>query len=128
MLTSFADRALQLPVALEFHTTFEDMFVLRGTPPGKRGRLIAPVWDGTVLGFCYEGADGIRRSLLVDFSAVPLVAPRTSERTIAHFELTLASRVPQDLVVRFRVDEQALEAPRRRRQRLRSQRGRDGRG
>jgi len=111
MLTSFADRSLQLPVALEFHTTFEDMFVLRGTPPGKRGRLLAPVWDGTVLGFCYEGADGIRRSLLVDFSAAPLVAPRTCERTIAHFEFTLASRVPQELVVRFRVDERALEAP-----------------
>ncbi len=109
VLTNFADRPIELPISLEFHTTFESMFVLRGAPPGKRGRLLAPVWDGAVLRFCYEGADGLRRSLLVDFTAVPLVAPRTCERTIAHFELTLAPRMPQALGVRFRLDERALE-------------------
>lgn len=108
VFTNFAERPIELPISLEFHTTFESMFVLRGAPPGKRGRLLAPEWDGTALRFCYEGADGIRRSLLVDFTAVPLVAPRTCERTIAHFELTVASRAPQALAVRFRVDERAL--------------------
>jgi glycogen debranching enzyme len=111
MLTNFADHPIQLPISLEFHTTFESMFVLRGAPPGKRGRLLAPVWDGTALRFCYEGADGVRRSLLVDFTMAPLVAPRTCERTNAHFELALASRASQALVVRFRVDERELKAP-----------------
>ncbi len=97
-----------LPLSLEFCTTFESMFVLRGTPPGKRGRLLAPEWDGTALRFCYEGADGVRRTLLTDFSLPPVVAPRTTEQTVAHFELSLASRASLDLIVTCRVDERPV--------------------
>lgn len=105
---NFTDRNVILPVSLEFCTTFESMFVLRGAPPGRRGRLLAPAWDETALRFCYEGADDVRRTLLVDFSLPPIVAPRTTEQTVAHFELSLASRVSQDLIVTCRVDERPV--------------------
>ncbi len=107
-LRNFGDRTVVLPVSLEFCTTFESMFVLRGAPPGQRGRLLAPVWDDTALRFCYEGADGVRRSLLVDFSLPPVVAPRTTEQTVAHFALSLAPRASQDLIVTCRVDERSV--------------------
>jgi glycogen debranching enzyme len=107
-LRNFTDEAVVLPLSLEFCTTFESMFVLRGTPPGKRGWLLAPEWDGTALRFCYEGADDVRRTLLVDFSLRPVVAPRTTEQTVAHFELSLASRASLDLIVTCRVDERPV--------------------
>ncbi len=110
-LRNFTDEAVVLPVSLEFCTTFESMFVLRGAPQGKRGRLLAPAWDGTALRFCYEGADGVRRTLLVDFSLPPVVAPRTTEQTVAHFELSLASRASLDLIVTCRVDERPVGEP-----------------
>jgi glycogen debranching enzyme len=110
-LRNFTDRTIVLPLSLEFCTTFESMFVLRGAPRGKRGRLLAPAWDGTALRFCYEGADDVRRTLLVDFSLPPNVAPCTTEQTGAHFEVSLASRVSQDLIITCRVDERPMSEP-----------------
>jgi len=54
-LRNFTDKRIALPLSLEFCTTFESMFVLRGAPPGKRGKLLAPEWDEAALRFCYEG-------------------------------------------------------------------------
>jgi len=108
---NFADSSIVLPLSLEFHTTFESMFVLRGAPEGKRDRLLAPVWEECALRFCYEGADGVRRTLLVAFSLPPIVAPRTTEQAIAHFELSLAPRAAQDLTITCRVDERAVADP-----------------
>ncbi len=108
---SFADSPVVLPISLEFQTTFESMFVLRGASPGKRGALQAPIWDETALRFCYEGADGVRRTLLVDFSLPPIVAPRTTEQAVAHFELHLQPRGSEDLVVTCRVDERPVADP-----------------
>lgn len=107
-IRNFCPSRLTLPIALEFATTFESMFVLRGTPPGKRGRMHAPEWDGTALRFAYEGADDVLRTLLVDFSLEPVVAPRTAERSVAHFELSLDPQGTQDLVVTCRVDERPV--------------------
>ena len=83
---------VMLPVSLEFSTTFESMFVLRGAPVGKRGQMHAPEWDEKALRFSYEGADGVLRTLLVDFSLPPVIAPRTTEQSIAWFELSMAPR------------------------------------
>ena len=106
------DDAVALPLSLAFSTAFEDMFVLRGTPEGRRGRLHAPEWDGTALRFCYEGADGVRRTLLVDFSLPPVVAPCTTKQAAAHFVLLLDAHAERDLVVTFRVDERPVaDAP-----------------
>lgn len=108
---NYGDDLVVLPVSLEFHTTFESMFVLRGAPEGERGQLQAPAWDETVLRFCYDGADGVQRTLLVDFSLVPIVAPRTTEQTVAHFELSLAPHASQNLVVTCSVDERPVGEP-----------------
>ena len=109
-IQNFCQSRLTLPVALAFATAFESMFVLRGAPPGKRGRMRAPEWDGTALRFAYEGADDVLRTLLVDFSLQPVIAPRTTERSVAHFELGLDPQARQDLVVTCRVDERPVGA------------------
>lgn len=108
MIHNYSDIPVVLPVSLEFHTTFESMFVLRGAPKGERGRLQAPAWDKTTLRFCYNGADGIQRTLLVNFSLTPIVAPCTTEQTVAHFEFSLASHASQSLVVTCRVGERPV--------------------
>lgn len=111
-IRNFGVERIVLPLSLELATTFESMFVLRGAPAGKRGRMHAPQWDGTALRFCYEGADGRLRTLLADFSLPPIVAPRTTERTVAHFELVLAPQEECSLVTTFRVDERGVgDAP-----------------
>ena len=97
--------SLTLPIALQFSTRFESMFVLRGAPPGKRGVLHPPHCEENAVRFCYEGADAVRRTLFVLFSSMPTVAPSTSEQTVAHFELKLEPRVSRDLTVEFQIDE-----------------------
>jgi glycogen debranching enzyme len=105
---NFGIEPVAVPVSLEFSTIFESMFVLRGAPKGKRGRMHAPKWDHAALRFAYEGADDIRRTLLVDFSLSPVIAPRTTEQSIANFELFLEPRASQDLVVTCLVDERPV--------------------
>ncbi len=105
---NFGSYPVAVPVSLEFSTIFESMFVLRGAPTGKRGRMHAPEWDRAALRFAYEGADDIRRTLLVGFSLSPVIAPRTTEQSIANFELFLEPQASQDLVVTCRVDERPV--------------------
>lgn len=108
---NFSQNTLTLPMALGLRSTFESMFVLRGAPKGKRGELKTPHCNGAALRFCYDGADGIRRSLRVEFSRTPSIAPRTTEQSIAHFALTLAPRASQELVVRLQIDEFEASSP-----------------
>jgi len=109
-IRNFGTDPVTLPVALELATTFESMFVLRGAPAGKRGRMHAPEWDGTALRFAYEGADGVLRTLLADFSLPPIIAPCTTEQSTAHFQLELAPQESCDLIVTCRVDERPVGA------------------
>jgi glycogen debranching enzyme len=105
---NFSEDSVALPLSLEFATTFESMFVLRGSPVGKRGQLQIPNWDGTALRFAYHGADDVLRTLLVEFSRTPVLAPITSEQSIAHFQLDLAPMATEELMVTCRVDERLL--------------------
>lgn len=107
-IRNFGTDRVMLPCSLEIATTFESMFVLRGAPAGKRGRMHTPSWDGTALRFAYEGADGVLRTLLVDFSLPPIVAPCTTEQSVVHFELELAPQESRELIVFFRVDERPV--------------------
>jgi glycogen debranching enzyme len=104
-IRNFSNDTVTLPLSLEFATTFESMFVLRGSPAGKRGQLQIPQSDGTVLRFAYHGADDVLRTLLVEFSLTPILAPMTSEQSIAHFQLDLAPMATAELMVTCRVDE-----------------------
>lgn len=107
-IRNFSDDPVTLPLSLEFSTTFESMFVLRGASPGKRGALQVPHWDGTVLRFAYHGADDVLRTLLVEFSLTPVLAPITTEQSIAHFQLELAPMATAELMVTCRVDERPV--------------------
>jgi glycogen debranching enzyme len=102
---NFSLGEVELPVALEFAAGFESIFVLRGAPQGKRGTMHVPEWSDHHIRFRYLGADDILRSLDVGFSLPPIVAPRTSEKTIANFDITLKPQESKDLIVSFHVEE-----------------------
>lgn len=102
---NFALQKLELPFALSFAASFESIFVLRGTPPGRRGRMHAPEYRNRRIRFRYTGADDLVRSVDVGFSMHPSVAPRTAAQTLANFELKLAPQQSKTLRVAFRVSE-----------------------
>ncbi|MGA7385879.1 MAG: glycogen debranching N-terminal domain-containing protein [Methylocella sp.] len=102
---NFSREDVELPFALTFAAGFESIFVLRGTPQGKRGAMHVPEWKNSHVRFRYSGADEILRSLDVSFSMTPVVAPRTSDNTVANFDIILASRQSKELVVSFHVNE-----------------------
>jgi glycogen debranching enzyme len=102
---NFSREDVELPFALTFAAGFESIFVLRGAPPGKRGTMHAPEWKNSHVRFSYLGADEILRILDVSFSMTPIVAPRTSAKTVANFDIVLAPRQSKDLVVSFHVSE-----------------------
>jgi glycogen debranching enzyme len=107
-IRNFSEEHVTLPLSLELATTFESMFVLRGSPVGKRGQLQIPQWEGTALRFAYHGADDVLRTLLVEFSLTPVLAPMTSEQSIAHFQLDLPPMATEELMVTCRVDERPV--------------------
>jgi glycogen debranching enzyme len=107
-IRNFSDADVTLPLSLEFATTFESMFVLRGSTVGKRGQLQIPQWEETALRFAYHGADDVLRTLLIEFSLTPIVAPMTTEQSIAHFQLDLAPMATAELTVACRVDERPV--------------------
>lgn len=102
---NFSREDVELPFALTFAAGFESIFVLRGTPQGKRGAMHAPKWNNRDVRFSYLGADEILRSLDVSFSVTPIVAPRTSARTVANFDIILAPQQRKELIVSFHVNE-----------------------
>ena len=102
---NFSREDVEFPFALKFTAGFESVFVLRGTPLGKRGAMHAPEWKNSHVRFSYLGADEILRSLDVSFSMTPIVAPRTSGNTVANFDIILAPRQSKDLIVSFHVNE-----------------------
>jgi glycogen debranching enzyme len=56
---------------LEFATSFDDMFVIRGAAVGKRGRLHRPAWTRGGLLLRYDGADKRTRTALIGFAPPP---------------------------------------------------------
>ena len=56
---------------LEFATSFDDMFVIRGAAVGKRGRLHRPAWTRGGLRLRYDGADKRTRTTLIGFAPPP---------------------------------------------------------
>ncbi|MGH7764305.1 MAG: amylo-alpha-1,6-glucosidase [Candidatus Dormibacteraceae bacterium] len=86
VVQNFAPSELDVTVTFEFGASFDDIFVIRGAPQGSRGHLHEPRWDGAVLTFAYDGADGRQRRLQLEFSPEPSC---TSPGT-ARYELRLA--------------------------------------
>ncbi|MGI4792619.1 MAG: amylo-alpha-1,6-glucosidase [Janthinobacterium lividum] len=107
-LTNSGENLIELPLTLTLCTRFESMFHLRGAPPGKRGTLHRPALEDNALRFVYDGADDVRRTLLVGFSLPAIIAPRTTESSTAHFDLSLRPLETVTLVTTLRVDERGL--------------------
>ena len=70
-ISNFDLRPLHVTLDLDFAASFENMFVIRGEKPGRRGDLRPPTWQDNHLRFEYEGADGRRRSTTLRFSPPP---------------------------------------------------------
>lgn len=68
---SFASTDLELSIELVVAADFVDMFQVRGSEPGRRGRLRRPTWNGAVLSFRYDGADRRVRTTRVTFDPPP---------------------------------------------------------
>jgi glycogen debranching enzyme len=84
---NFALRALRVILTFEFASSFDDIFVVRGSPTGERGTLHEPRWEGSRLTFAYEGADGRLRRLRLEFDP----PPTRTEASGATYELTLTA-------------------------------------
>jgi glycogen debranching enzyme len=79
----------------EFAAHFDNMFVVRGAPPGKRGRLHPPRWSGKTLTFRYDGADGRTRTTALAFQPMPDVR----EKGAAHYQLELKAGQSATIVI-----------------------------
>lgn len=76
----------ELPLSFSFHSSFEDIFVLRGLHPKKIGAANKPEWQNGVLVLSYHGADGVDRRLEVH----PDPKPDKTTESGAEYALKLA--------------------------------------
>lgn len=60
-----------LPLSFRFDAHFEDVFEIRGLHPKRSGKENPPRWDDDVLVLSYDGADGMRRALHIQFEPRP---------------------------------------------------------
>jgi glycogen debranching enzyme len=77
---SYETRKLYLILDLEFGASFDSMFTVRGAPPGRRGRVRRPRWQGDRLLIEYEGADRRHRTTTISFAPAPDVHRRSGVR------------------------------------------------
>ncbi len=70
-IRNFVPEPAELTLHLSYRADFADMFMVRGTQPGKRGTLREPAWHGSALRFEYDGADQHRRLAMLRFSQPP---------------------------------------------------------
>jgi glycogen debranching enzyme len=68
---NFAREPQEVSVTLAYGSDFEDIFTVRGMPPGAAGRRDDPVDDGGVLLLGYTGADHHRRTTEISFDPPP---------------------------------------------------------
>ncbi|MBV9310757.1 MAG: amylo-alpha-1,6-glucosidase, partial [Solirubrobacterales bacterium] len=86
-LSNFGATPVTTSLEFGFAARFDSMFAIRGAPPGKRGQLHEPTWQGDSLVFRYDGADGRRRITTLHFNPSP--TSRSSDSAI--FQLTIPS-------------------------------------
>ena len=70
-LTNYGAVAAGFPVQVTLDSAFEDMFQVRGHEREQLGTSAGPVVSSNGVLFRYEGADGIERSLAVQFDPPP---------------------------------------------------------
>ena len=70
-IQNFSGSHVAFWLQLEYGATFEDMFVVRGHEPGRRGQVHPPAWEDGVLALRYSGADGRERTTRLSFDRPP---------------------------------------------------------
>ncbi len=68
---NFGAEPVSCVLELGFAADFADMFVVRGAPVGRRGKLLEPAWERHALIFAYDGADGRARTTRISFEPKP---------------------------------------------------------
>jgi glycogen debranching enzyme len=93
---SYAQRPIELDLALMFAADFADVFEVRGMKREHRGTLRAPVIGADRVALGYDGLDGVARVTQLTFAPTPreLIAQR------ARFTLALAPGAAQTIEVR----------------------------
>jgi glycogen debranching enzyme len=87
-ITSYAQTATKLRVAIEFAADFADLFEIRGTPRSRRGTIATEQRAPEEIAFVYGSVDGVPRATRICFEPAPAVLSTTR----AEFELDLAGR------------------------------------
>jgi glycogen debranching enzyme len=90
------------PVEIELTSTFDSIFHVRGLPPGRRGQLAEPRWDGDQLLAEYHGADGHVRATRARFSP----APESRKGVVAGWRLRLLPGQRAVLRLELEIEEQ----------------------
>jgi glycogen debranching enzyme len=109
-LRNFSQEKVTLPLELEFGSSFDSMFVVRGAHPGKRGTLHRPRWHQDQLVLRYDGADGRTRTATLRFDPPPSrgaggragyrITMEPSERTTIRIVASLTDEGPGTLETR----------------------------
>jgi glycogen debranching enzyme len=96
---NFGQDAVDFPASLQFGTSFESVFTVRGLVPEKRGTVHEPRWQDGQLRFAYDGADDVRRELRVGFSPEPASRDADGARFDVHVEPGQAATVTVTLTI-----------------------------
>ncbi len=103
---NYSREPLEVTLTLAYGSGFDDIFTVRGMPPGARGRLDDPHVEDGVLRLGYTGADQRRRTTEITFDP----PPASIAGTCATFRLGLAPGVEQRLRVVLRLVDKPLSA------------------
>jgi glycogen debranching enzyme len=79
-IANYDTEAHEFPLTLAMRCDFSDVYVIRGLVEQQPGRRHSPRWDGDTLVFSYDGGDGRRRELAVEFSERPAFRDENSVR------------------------------------------------
>jgi glycogen debranching enzyme len=93
-LRNYSAAAARLPLDMQFATSFEDIFCVRGLLRERPGKLLAPRWRAGRLEFAYNGADRVKRWLRLSFDP----PPSRRSRTAVKWQLDIPGR--DEVVVR----------------------------
>jgi glycogen debranching enzyme len=97
-------------ITLGFASEFDDIFTIRGTPPGQRGTLHPPHYADGTLTLRYDGADKHIRTTTVQFEP----PPDSFDEATATYRLQLAPQTTVTLQCTIHAaDEQPPDDPRR---------------
>lgn len=101
---NFSQDPLELTLTLAYGSGFDDIFTVRGMPPGARGELSPSLASGNTLRLSYSGADGRRRTTQIAFDP----APERFNGTCATFPLRLPAGGSQEVEVTITVTDRPI--------------------